>query len=147
MSNGVAMKNQTLLFLFSFLFLMAACTTSEQTTRPHEIELHTGHSVNTVTDERDYYRSLADYLQRVPGVYVSGPQNNQMVLIRGVSSFNSEIQPLYVIDGTSVGTNYNTVNNMLNVRDIDNVRVLKGSDAAIYGVRGANGVIVITTKR
>jgi TonB-dependent SusC/RagA subfamily outer membrane receptor len=142
------MKTRTLLFLCSFLFLMAACATSENTTSgSQDFDLHAGSAVNTVTDDRDYYRSLADYLQRVPGVYVSGPQNNQMVLIRGVSSFNSEIEPLYVIDGTSVGTNYNTVNNMLNVRDIDNVRVLKGSDAAIYGVRGANGVIVITTKR
>ncbi len=141
------MKTQTLLFLISFLFLMVACSASENATRPHEIDIHTGSSVNVVTDDRDYYRSLADYLQRMPGVYVSGPQNNQMVLIRGVSSFNSEIEPLYVIDGTTVGTNYNAVNNMLNVRDIANVRVLKGSDASIYGVRGANGVIVITTKR
>lgn len=141
------MKIQALLFLVSAFILMAACSASENTVRPHEIELHSGSTTNMVTDDRDYYRTLADYLQRMPGVYVSGPQYNQMVLIRGVSSFNSEIEPLYVIDGTSVGTNYNAVNNMLNVRDIANVRVLKGSDASIYGVRGANGVIVITTKR
>lgn len=102
---------------------------------------------NAVPNQLDYYRNLADFLHRVPGVQVAGPSSNPTITIRGISSINSGIEPLYVIDGQAVGTNYLTVNGMLNVRDIAHVQVLKGSDATLYGVRGGNGVIVITTRR
>ncbi len=46
-----------------------------------------------------------------------------------------------------MGTSYTHVNNMLNVNDINYVKVLKGSDAAIYGVRGGNGVILIVMRK
>ncbi len=65
------------------------------------------------------------------------------MLIRGISSINSSISPLYVVDGV-IGVNANN----LNPNDIESVEVLKDASAtAIYGARGANGVILITTKR
>jgi len=67
-----------------------------------------------------------------------GPVN---VLVRGITSTGNS-QPLIIIDGTP-GTLTN-----LNVNDIESVQVLKDAGAAaIYGVRGSNGVIVVTTKR
>lgn len=145
------MKNNILfsLFLLSAMGLIAACSTSEPRSEntfddnPYQSE----RPADTVRDDSDNYRSLADYLQRIPGINVSGSGAGTTVNIRGASSFMASTEPLYVIDGTAVGTNYSSVNSMLNIRDIDNVRVLKGSDASMYGVRGANGVILITTKR
>ncbi len=123
------------------------CTSSENTLEHSGPDMANVIPDNSVQNQPDHYRNLVDFLHRLPGVTVTGPSNNPTVTIRGISSFTSNIEPLYVIDGQSVGTNYASVNRMLNVRDIDYVRVLKGSDASIYGVRGANGVIEIITKR
>lgn len=66
------------------------------------------------------------------------------VMVRGLSSINASTDPLYVIDGliTSASQFRN-----LNPEDIDNISILKDAQAtAIYGNRGANGVVVINTK-
>jgi TonB-dependent starch-binding outer membrane protein SusC len=64
------------------------------------------------------------------------------VRVRGLGTINDN-EPLYVIDGVPAGTGNN-----LNPNDIESISVLKdASSAAIYGTRGANGVIIITTKR
>ena len=69
--------------------------------------------------------------------------NNSEVVIRGVTSINSGTGPLYVVDGIQT---YNL--SSINPDEIESMQVLKdGASAAIYGTRGANGVIIITTKR
>ncbi|AYB35781.1 SusC/RagA family TonB-linked outer membrane protein [Chryseolinea soli] len=93
---------------------------------------------------------------KVSGVNVtttSGePGAAQNVIIRGMGSFRSGTQPLYVIDGflldnSTQGLDTNPLN-FLNPSDIESMDVLKdASAAAIYGARAANGVVVITTKR
>ena len=65
------------------------------------------------------------------------------VIIRGMSTINASSDPLYVVDGV-VMTNFALVN----PNDIESMEVLKDASAtAIYGARGANGVIMVTTKR
>ena len=91
--------------------------------------------------------TLADYLQRIPGVEVLGSGNNISVKIRGTSSFMSSTYPLYVIDGMRAGHNYFDAARMVNMHEVSNIRVLKGSDASIYGVDGGNGVILIETNK
>ena len=72
-----------------------------------------------------------------PGAY------NNRVIIRGMATINSSSDPLYVVDGV-VMENFALVN----PNDIESMEVLKdASAAAIYGARGANGVIMVTTKR
>jgi len=73
------------------------------------------------------------------------PGSQPMVRIRGTNSINSSNEPLYVVDGVvGVGNPLST----LNPNDIASLDVLKDASAtAIYGARGANGVIIITTKR
>lgn len=84
---------------------------------------------------------------QVNGVQISSagsPGASPRVVIRGVSSFNGGSDPLYVVDGMPVGTNIN----FLNQNDIESMQVLKDASAsAIYGTRGSNGVILITTKK
>ncbi len=137
-----------LLILFGFA---AACSTTESA-QSSDSDQETEKQTTTresdyVSDSRDYFRSLADFLERVPGVNVSGGAQNAVVTIRGINSFNSGIEPLFLIDGQVVGSTYEQANNLIDVRDIDYVRVLKGSEASIYGVRGGNGVILIYTKK
>lgn len=72
-----------------------------------------------------------------------GPGSVPRVIIRGVSTVNGS-DPLYVVDGMPVGTNIN----FLNQEDIESMEILKDASAsAIYGTRGSNGVILITTKK
>jgi len=72
-----------------------------------------------------------------PGAYQS------RVVIRGLSTINSKSDPLYVVDGV-IMENFG----QMNPNDIESIEVLKdASSAAIYGARGANGVILVTTKR
>ena len=71
------------------------------------------------------------------------PGGESRVIIRGISTINASASPLYVVDGV-VMSNFE----LLNPNDIESIEVLKdASSAAIYGARGANGVIMVTTKR
>ena len=83
---------------------------------------------------------------KVPGMTISSngsPVGAGTVRIRGIGSFNSSQDPLFVIDGVPTTTNLNT----LNMNDIESMQVLKdAASASIYGSRAANGVIIITTR-
>ncbi|GAB3028701.1 SusC/RagA family TonB-linked outer membrane protein [Spirosoma pulveris] len=84
---------------------------------------------------------------KIAGVEVSvnsnAPGAPAKVRVRGLGSINSNIDPLYVVDGV-IGVDANSIN----PNDIASLEVLKdASSTAIYGARGANGVILITTKR
>lgn len=71
------------------------------------------------------------------------PNSSPSLQLRGVSSRNAGLEPLYVIDGIPGGNIDN-----LNQNNIESIDVLKGGAAsAIYGTRGSNGVILITTKK
>ncbi len=85
---------------------------------------------------------------RIAGVNVatnSGrPGGRTNVTIRGYSSINASNDPLYVVDGVIWTSGINT----LNPNDVQSIDVLKdASSTAIYGTRGSNGVIIITTKK
>lgn len=90
------------------------------------------------------FRELSDYLVRISGVTVTGNGAATKVRIRGTSSFMGGNEPLYVLDGRIMGQSYNSVS-FIDRGEIYSVRVLKGSEASSYGLRGANGVIEITT--
>ena len=85
---------------------------------------------------------------RVAGVDVSQsgskPGTVPKILIRGRRSFNAGNDPLYVVDGIPLSAGYED----LNPSDVSSMEVLKDATAtAIYGARGANGVVLISTKR
>lgn len=91
---------------------------------------------------------LVDYLRRVPGLTVSGYGSGTDIRIRGLSTINGDNSPLYVIDNQPVGQNYTRAASMVDTNDISSVSVLKDAPSTMpYGTRGANGVILIKTKR
>jgi len=82
------------------------------------------------------------------GVQVTGgigqPGSSANIRIRGIGSVNASSSPLYVVDGAP----YDGALNSINTNDIESISVLKdATSAALYGARGANGVIIITTKK
>lgn len=84
---------------------------------------------------------------RASGVQVlnnaGAPGGDVSIRIRGANSILGDNNPLYVIDGF-IGADFNNIN----PRDIESIEILKdASSTAIYGSRGANGVVLITTKR
>ncbi|WP_116124845.1 SusC/RagA family TonB-linked outer membrane protein [Lewinella sp. IMCC34183] len=97
---------------------------------------------------------------RLPGVTISsnsGSLGSQTsIRVRGIGSINSDVQPLYVVDGVILETNAEGYQlggpgtsplSNINPNDIESIDVLKdAASAAIYGSRGSNGVVLITTK-
>jgi len=120
-------------------------------------------SVGAAAIERQPVAGFDQALQgQAPGVQVTAPSGAPgagiNVRVRGNASLSLNGSPLYVIDGVPVLPDYQqeltTGNqrlnplNTLNPNDIESIDVLKdGAGAAIYGVRAANGVVVITTKK
>ncbi len=91
---------------------------------------------------------------RAAGVDIKASNNEPgggiRIRIRGTSSINSGSQPLYVVDGFPLPEDLNTANPLLSLSDseIESITILKDASAtAIYGARGANGVVIITTRR
>ena len=116
-------------------------------------------AVVTRTTDADPIRSLEG---AVAGLAMSAetgqPGGFNSVLIRGLGSFNSGTQPLYIIDGVPVSSGAfgmrtgesQTINPLatLNPNDIESISILKDATAtSIYGARASNGVIVISTKK
>ena len=106
---------------------------------------------STVTaDDRVSNESVEKMLEgRVAGVAVSRtPDGGIAVRIRGGSSAYGNAEPLYIVDGVPVQLGPNGALTGINPRDIESIRVLKdAADITMYGSRGANGVVVIKTKR
>lgn len=105
---------------------------------------------------------LAALQGRVPGLFIT--QNNGLpgstfnIQLRGQNSIAQGSQPLFIIDGVPLmfnSGNLGSINaavqnpfNTLNTADIESIEILKDADAtAIYGAQGANGVVLITTKK
>ena len=90
---------------------------------------------------------VEDLLSRIPGVNVYRTVTGFSVQIRGVNTLTAGAEPLYVIDGMPyAGTRNGQI--PVNAADIECVEVLKDvGHTSIFGSRGANGVVLITTRR
>ena len=103
-------------------------------------ETHGAQHLEMKDAEAMSYRSFEDYVQsRVGGVEIDGNGN---LVIRGMGTFNGNSKPLILMDGSEIDNM-----NDINPNDIYSVDVLKdASSTASYGMRGANGVILVTSK-
>jgi TonB-dependent SusC/RagA subfamily outer membrane receptor len=140
-----------LLFFFLAAALAAGCGVPARVPRDDE-DVNVGYgtvkkrdlshpvsSLQVKGDEIRTYRDMYEYLEgRVAGVMVT---TGKRIVIRGVNTINGSSDPLIIVDGAEC-QDLSTIN----PNDVKSVDILKDSAAAIYGVRGANGVIVITTK-
>jgi TonB-dependent SusC/RagA subfamily outer membrane receptor len=102
---------------------------------------NTPNDVIFVGEDVANYSNILDYMQgRVPGVNITGNR----VIIRGINTFYGSTDPLFLLDGVPIDA---SAVPSLNPLDIAIIEVLKGPEAAIYGSRGANGVIAFFSRR
>lgn len=156
--SGSVPHHPFLLGGLALLFLTACATTKvAQEADPSGVEaidigygtINEDHSVGSVTKvqgevpEEGQPRTMAEMLYRVPGIQVTELSGGRLsVSIRGSNSFLGGTEPLYVYNGMVVPDVTG-----INPTTIESISVLKNADAtAIYGSRGANGVILIKTK-
>lgn len=87
---------------------------------------------------------------KVAGVFVSSPSrptDDASIRIRGINTINGSTDPIYVVDGLVMDNSYSGFN-AINLYDVASIEILKDASAtALYGSRGSNGVVVITTKK
>lgn len=106
-------------------------------------------SVGVLTREQLERRKVTDAMEhlqgRLAGVRVVQTTDGPRLRIRGINTLRGSKDPLFVVDGTPLPPSGSI--RFLNPNDIDRIEVLKGASAAIYGSRGGNGVVLITTRR
>ena len=145
------------LFILAALIAAAACSSGKQALTAQEDDgivdlgyertsknVLTG-SVGQVKNKNTrVYNTIYDYFrENVAGVIVeSSDGQNAKIYIRGLSTINSPTDPLFIVDGVEVDDI-----SMINPYEVDSVTVLKDTDAAMYGVRGTNGVVIINLKK
>lgn len=101
-------------------------------------------TVNTINDKKvdfSMYSNIYDVLRgQISGVHIVGDR----VIIRGGTTFSGSDEALFVVDGDIVSK---FVFSSVPTSEIKSIKVLKGSEASIYGSRGGNGVVEVETKR
>lgn len=116
----------------------------------HNTVDHIGTAVALLTDDKFNQGNIYDPAQSWQGkvaglsIYNRGgnPHNESLLRIRGLTTLDPDSGPLIVIDGVPMSTLHN-----VDPQDIESISVLKdGASAAIYGMRGSQGVILVTTK-
>jgi TonB-dependent SusC/RagA subfamily outer membrane receptor len=133
-------------FAISFAFLLAAGCAST----PSQDRSLSSPAVTAEDIERNPGVAIEYLIQRkVPGVNVKRAADGSLALqIRGSGTLLNETKPpLVVVDDQPIHNTSGGTLPTLDRSDIESIRVLKGADAAIYGIDGANGVIIITLKK
>lgn len=130
-------------------FLLAACAPRASGTKASARD--GSRVVITAEDiERSPGQSLEQLLlAHVPGLYITHARDGRTVLhLRGSTTLLGDEEPLFVVNGIALGSNASGNLSAIHPRDIETVEVLRDAAAtALYGVRGSNGVIIITTKQ
>jgi TonB-dependent starch-binding outer membrane protein SusC len=126
---------------------IAGCKSSPRTTEAAPPEPRSG--VTSEDIQRAPGQSVEEILKgRVAGVTVTRVDGGLAVRIRGSTSIYGNNEPLYVLDGIPIQPGPGGTLAGIDPYDIESIEVLKDpADTALYGMRGANGVIVIKTKR
>lgn len=130
--------------------LVWGCWSSESTVRDaHDRDPNTVQGSDL--DGRGIQRVEEMLRGQIAGVSVRQGPNGLIIRIRGSRTFSqsgASNDPLFVVDGLPIELGADGALDGINPRDIETIRVLKNaSDTAMYGSRGANGVILITTVR
>ncbi|MDH3649980.1 MAG: TonB-dependent receptor plug domain-containing protein [Saprospiraceae bacterium] len=139
------MRKQDFIFIGLVLVLTAACSSTNRTTEDQR-RVRTERQKVEITGSTPQ-EVLANWIRRSPGAQVTDNGREYQVIVRGVSgSFYGTYSPLYVIDGRTVGHDFNVAAETLEGRRIKSVRVLRDHEATLYGTRAAGGVIEIRSE-
>jgi TonB-dependent SusC/RagA subfamily outer membrane receptor len=138
-----------LVFLFALAACLVGCGPSRYVRENDSVDIgygtqdrdHLSTSVSNVKvkkNEAQTYSNMYDYLRgRVPGVQVT---SDNRIIIRGIGTNSNNTDPLILVDGVEV-TDLSNIDPAF-VKSVD---VIKDGSSAIYGMQGANGVVIIKT--
>lgn len=112
--------------------VLIGCASSENATKKENKD-NCGGTTELQVDNPSI--TLADYLRRVSGVRVFGNGPSASILIRGTETVTSSSDPLFVLDGIKVGRSFSRVNSLVNMSEVEKIRILKGIEASVsYGM-------------
>lgn len=135
------MKARIILSLLLAAFLgFGSCGSSQKASR-------NGAALQKELDDRNSaVIPLITRIRKLPGIAL---ENGVPVFIKSqnTAQTGARNEPLYVVDGLIIGNSYRRVKDIVQAVDVADVDGLSGSEASFYGTRGANGVILITTKQ
>lgn len=138
LNENIQMMKKLFVLLLSGLF-MISCGSSKPAVPGADPDIEA-----TLDDKNASVLPLVNRIQKLPGVTLRG---GVPVFIKNANNTTGRPPyPLYVVDGLIVGNSFRSVENIVQSVDVASIKALTGSDASIYGTRGANGVIEITTK-
>ena len=138
-----------LVFLFALAACLVGCGPSRYVRENDSVDIgygtqdrdHLSTSVSNVKvkkNEAQTYSNMYDYLRgRVPGVQVT---SDNRIIIRGIGTNSNNTDPLILVDGVEVPDLSN-----IDPAFVKSVDVIKDGSSAIYGMQGANGVVIIKT--
>ena len=139
-----------IIYLLAFATLLTGCGASNGVPR-EEDKVDVGYGTQSKSDlttavsnlkvkktDSQTYSSMYDYLRgRVPGVMVT---SDNRIIIRGIGTNSNNTDPLILVDGVQMTDLSN-----INPADVKSVDVIKDGSSVIYGMQGANGVVIIKT--
>jgi len=121
-------------------------------TKNREIAIGYGHvldseklnAVSTLNNEDVDFSQYTNMYELIRGRFAGVQIMNGEIIIRGINSINSSSAALIVLDGVAVD---NSILYTLSPIQVKSVNIIKDGSSAIYGARGANGVVLIETKK
>jgi TonB-dependent SusC/RagA subfamily outer membrane receptor len=129
--------------LFTLITVVVACAPAPPRRAASDVSLITSEDLQ---DPREPIESVIQ--KKVPGVVVTRSADGGIALqVRGATTSRGNVAPpLFILNGLPFRPGPDGALTGVNPTDIESIKVLKGAEAGIYGIDGANGVIVITTK-
>jgi len=136
------------LILALLLFLGWACSGTDEAKTYQGNTLVNKDGVSSI-ENVDNTQTWSTYLRRLPGVIVRGQGQNLVIRIRSTNnSFLMDSSPLFVVDNMAVGNDFQSLAGSINLGDVESITVLKNAnETSMWGLRGANGVIVVRSKK
>ncbi len=129
-----------LLLFFISVSILGACTSTENM---HTENFERGPDITEINPSL----SILDHLKRVPGLTIFQRGDDVGVFMRGISTIYGENNVLFVVNGTPISNSYFDLIQAVDVNDVKDIKLLRSSmGSQFYGMRGANGVVEITTK-
>lgn len=129
---------RSILLLFIISTTIISCGSSQKSTT-------TKSNIKEELEEKNRTNfTLLQRLSQMPGIV---SRNGVPVLTKTSNSFSNTgtQEPLYILDGYEIGNSFSSLNEAVKSFNVKNIKILSSADAAMYGTRASNGVIVITT--
>ena len=148
MKNKYIVPSQlVIIILLGALLFFSNCSISKKSSEANQPIQDKNHNLVVPDHNQGSPLSWENLFRKVAGVQVTGSYPNLSLKIRGASSINLTTEPLFVLEGVPLGHKFINLERAITPQNVLSIEVLKGPDAAIYGSRASNGVIVVKQKK